>query len=221
MKKAIRSFLALAMTLGLTIALAAPAQAAWVTHSKEVSGSAFWHMYDDAAGIYTNVDVYASDGVFRSPSGDPGSFRSVSISISQFRYEGDDYVPVRDISFWGDIPAGCLVVSQNLTSASLIVSGLQGTQWDYETETETPVTIGLNVSWTANGPLSNYTYNYHWRYPSEFVYNRGTGKSREGSAVGILSLDGFDIVLEAGDVDAGEEAYASINSTKGGHVASD
>jgi|MudIll2142460700_1097286.scaffolds.fasta_scaffold151979_1 hypothetical protein len=218
MKKAIMSFLALAMTLGLMIALATPAQAAEVRNFKGLGAEAYWSLYDEDTGVYTDVHVYFFDGVFRSPSSGRETRYYAGIGISQYRYVDDEYTPIRDVYCFADPLSGGIAVERNLTSASLTASGIQGTQWDYASETETAVNIDINVSCTAAGPLSNSHYNGHWRYPSEFVFYHGTGKSREGSAAGVVTLDGLSIMLEVDNVDAGEYAYASISSTSDGHL---
>lgn len=210
MKKVVMPLLALLVALGSVIPLATPALGAEVRHLKGQGGDASWSVYDEDTGIYTDVFVYAFDGVLRQPSGITEKNCNASISISQYRYDADEYVPIKDISFWGDLLPGSMVVNRSLTGASLAASGLQGTQWDYATGIETVVVIDINVSWTGTGPMSNYSYNYHWRYPSEFVFNHGTGRTREASARGAVIYDGISVMLGAAD-------YANITLTNEGH----
>jgi len=46
----------------------------------------------------------------------------------------------------------------------------------------------------------------------------GREKSREGTAAGVLTLDGFIMPLEA-DIDAGEFAAANITNINDGHLS--
>lgn len=215
MKKIFTPLLALVFTLGLVIALVTPALAGKGDHYKGMfkglGGEAYWSMYDEDTGVYTDVWIYAVDELYKNPPGSRERTHYANISISQYRYDADEYVPLRDVYFYGSLLPKSLVVYPSLTSASLNAYGLEGWQWDYATETETPVTIDINLGWSATGPKSNYNSHSHSRSPYGVFNYHSTGKSREASALGEVVIDGTSIMLEA-------PGSARIYSAKEGYV---
>jgi len=209
MKKIVMPLLTLVITLGLVIPAARGDH--FIGHFKGLGAEAHWSMYDEDTGVYTDVYIYAVDRIYRTPPQGGGGWQYANISIYQYLYDADEYVPIRDIYCWADPIPGTLVVDGNLTWASLTASGIEGWQYDYDTGEETAITIDVDVSWSGTGPMSNYHSNYHFRYPYGFYNSHSTGKSRQASSLGEVVLDGTGLTLQASD-------YAEVFSSKEGSV---
>jgi hypothetical protein len=200
MKKVFMPLLALVIALGFVIALVTPALAAQGDHYKGLfkglGGEASWSIYDEDTGVYTDIGFHAINELYRFPPGGREATQYVYIWISQYRYDADEYVPLRDVYCYGPLLPESLVVNLSLKSASLTASGLEGWQYDYATETETVVNIDINVSCSATGQMSHHNSNSHYRYPNGFFNIHSSGKSREAIALGEVVVDGASTILE-------------------------
>ncbi|GEM_PF-2545978 len=214
MKKIVIPLPALVLTLGLMIALVTPALADHYKYLyKGLEAQVYWYMYDEDTRIYTDISVYAIDGINQNPPGSREQFHYLNIWIYQYSYDADgNYVPIRDVYFYGDILPGSIAINHSLTSAGLTAYGLEGWQYDYAAELETPVIFDIEVSWSAIGPLNNSSSNSHYRYPYGFYHSHSTGKSREASILGEVVYDGIIATL-------GASGYGYIASTKDGYMS--
>lgn len=211
MKKVFLSMLALILAMGLVLSTAAPALAGELYHFKGIGANAYWFMYDEDTGVYTDIFVYGRDVSTQNPPGRPQTTQYAGIEIFQYRYEGEEFIPISDVSYWGPIPAGCLVIERNLASARLIAYGLEAWEWDYITEEGTAVSLDVDVSWIATGPLSRESYKWRYHSPYVNVNYRYTGSSRGATAQGGINYDGTSIIL-------GVSNGAGIFSAKEGFV---
>lgn len=208
MRRALLSILALAIVMGLVLSMSAPALAGQIYRFKGTGAYAYWQMYDEATNVYTDIQVYAHESAYQSPPGRPQPSQYAGIHVYQYRY--DDYgnwILLSGVYYWGDIPAGCLVVDQKLASARLVADGLEG--WDYETGM--PVTLDVDVSWAATGPLARQSHKSHYHSPDMNRNYRYTGSSRQATAQGSVHYDGTGIILGASD-------WAELFSAKEGYV---
>lgn len=210
MKKVVRPLLTLVVILGLVI-LAAQGEHYHVLY-KGLGANAYWSMYDEGTGEYTDISIYAVDHFEKYPPRSRAAYQWGEIYISKYKYEDDQYVPISDAYCWVELPRGSLAVDQALMSASLSASGLVGWQYNYsDPPSETEVTIDVNVSWSASGPKSNYNDNYHYRFPSGFGNSHDSGMRRYGSALGDVVLDSISLAL-------GTSSDAQVFSSKSGGV---
>jgi len=199
MKRVCSPFLAMALMLGLVMLLTTPALAASGDHStRQIRGlgaSAAWNLYDEASGIQTDIQVFFSNDLERNPPAKPEGAPSVYIYISQ--YYVDEYEPIRDIWYDGDIPPESVAVERTLSSASLSLSGLEGAQYDYASEAITPITIDISLNWSGIGPTSIDTWTSHNRSPVGFSFYHSHGKSREANAQGTIVFGDTSIMLDS------------------------
>lgn len=209
MRKTLLSILALTVIIGLMLSMSAPALAGQIYHYRGTGVNAYWFMYDAKTGVYTDIYVYGYDSMDQSPPGHPQAKQYAGIEVLQYRYDGDEYVPLSEVSYWG--PAGCLVIDSKLASASLVADDLEAWKWDYIADEETAVSLDVDVSWVATGPLSQDSYRWH-SHSSYMNANRHyNNKSREATAQGSVCYDGTSVIPGASD-------GASIFSTKEGYV---
>ena len=199
MKRVFMPLLALVFMLGLVLLLTTPALAAPGDHftrqTKGLGADAAWNLYDEASGIQTDIQVYFSNDQERNPPDKPEGAPFVQIYISQ--YHVDEYVPIRDIWLYGEIPPEGIAVDRTLSSASLILSGLEGEQYIYDDDAITPITIDISLSWSAIGPTSIDTWTSHNRSPNGFSFYHSHGKSREANAQGTIVFGDTSITLDS------------------------
>jgi len=198
MKRVFIPFLAMVISLGLVLPLVTPAAPGdhYKGQIKGMGAEAWWSLYDEVSGVYTDILVYTSDKVYKNPLDSPEARAYGEIDIWQYRYVDDEYVPIRDVYFWGDVPAGSIVVDRTLSSASLILSGVEGEIYDHATESSTPVLLDIDLRWSAIAPITLDSYRSHNRYPDGFAYYFSRGKSREAETFGVVSFEDTSIPLE-------------------------
>ena len=201
--------IALAVVMVLILSMPVSVLAGQVFRSERTGAYAQWIMYDESTGIYTEVYIHGHEAKYHNPPGRPQTEQYIGIQIVQYQYWW--YASITEVWYWGNIPAGCLSVDQRLGNASLVVQGLQAWKWDYETWETIPVTLDLNISWTATGPLTRDRYHWHYRSPHMNVNYRYSGKSRQATAQGSVCHDGTNIILGASD-------WSGIFSAKDGQV---
>ena len=209
MKK--RIVIALVVVMALLLSMSAPVFAGQVFRSERTGAYAQWIMYDESTGIYTEVYIHGHEAKYHNPPGRPQTEQYIGIQIVQYQYW---YEIITDIWYWGSVPAGSLTIDRKLATASLAVDGLQAWKSDYQTGEKTLVTLDLNISWTATGPLTRDRYHWHYRSPYMNVNYRYSGKSRQATAQGSFCLDGTNIILGASD-------WSGIFSAKDGQVIVD
>ncbi len=79
MKKIAMPLLGLVIILGLVIALVTPARADHYKYLyKGLEAQAYWYMYDEDTGIYTDISVYATDGISQNPPGSREQFHGMA-----------------------------------------------------------------------------------------------------------------------------------------------
>lgn len=203
--------LALIVIIGLMLSMSAPALAGEVYHLKGNGVNAYWYEYDISTGVYTEINVSGQESVYNGSPGRPQAKTYVGIQVHQYRYEGYEYIPLSNVSYWGYVPTECLIIDKNLAAVSLIVEGLEGWKWDYITEKSTVVSLDVDVSWTATGPLSRNSYRWHYRSSMSMVNYRYQGKNRQATAQGSVCYDGVSKIL-------GASSWASIFSAREGQV---
>lgn len=209
MKKALLSILALTVIMGLMLSMSAPALAGQIYHLRGTGANAYWFMFDGATGVYTDIYVYGHNETYQSPPGHSPAKQYAGIQILQYRYDGDEYVPLSEVSYWG--PAGCLVIDRKLASASLVASELDAWKWDYITEERSPVSLDVDVSWVATGPLSRDSYNWRYRSSDVTISYHYSGKNQGAIAEGTICYDGTSKIL-------GASSGAGIFSAREGRV---
>jgi len=214
MRKKLLSILALALMAGLMLSMSVPALAGENYHYKSTGANAYWFMYDEVTGVYTDISVYGYDSVDQNPPGRPQAKQYVGIGVFQYRYDGDEYIPLSDVSYWGYVPEGCLVIDSKLASASIVADDLGAWKWDYVAEEGTPLSLDVNVSWMATGPLNRNNYKWHYHTPYTNMNHHYNGKSREATAQGNICYDGTGIILGASDGAAmfsSREGYVEVS----------
>jgi hypothetical protein len=77
-----------------------------------------------------------------------------------------------------------LTTDQHLTSAT-VTGTLDGTDQD-----GAPVTVGVDVTWTAVGPLEHTTYSIHDGFPDGNATSTGNEWSRAATGTATVTLDG-------------------------------
>ena len=201
--------LVLAIIVGLMLSMSAPALAGagQVYHFKGTGMNAHWYEHDIATGIYTDIYVYGHESVYQNPPGRPQAKIYAGIQVHQYRYEGHEYIPLSDVSYWGYVPAECFAIDKNLAAASLVVEGLEARKWDYITEVTTVVALDLDVSWEAVGRISRHKGTWHSAYMNYHYH----GKNREAIAQGSVCYDGVSKILGASN-------WAAIFSAREGQV---
>ena len=199
MKKVLLSIPLLVLITILVLSAATPALAGQLYHSKGTGADAYWLMYDQGTGVYTDIFVYGRDSMYQDPPGRPQAKEYGNISIFQYRYDEEEFVPLVDISYWGAIPEGGLAIDNKLASASVVASDLAARKWDYLAEEETAVSLDVDVNWMATGSLSRESYSWHHHFPYMNANYHYSGKSRGATAQGSVHYDGISIILGASD----------------------
>jgi hypothetical protein len=169
------------------------------------SASAFFSSVDSSGCIFTDVSVFASEGVFQSSPG-PGNFSSgASLFISQY----DVCLGVQLIAADGGVSlAGPdFQVVSKLQSASL-----HATIDVFDYVSGTPFQVAVNLGWTASAPLSRQNSNSHFQSPGCIFNSHFSGSFRPAIAWGSVS-DGVTEFVPTASFDA------SISSVKSGTVA--
>ena len=199
MRKVFLPFLAMVIFAGLTVPLAAPALAAPGDHvNRQTIGkgaNAAWNLYDEASGIQTDIQVFFTDDQDHHPPDKPEGAPYLYIYI--YQYYVDPYVPIKDIWFDGEIAPEGVAVDRTLSNASLILSGLEGGQYDYESDSVSPISIELSLYWSGLGPISIDTWTSHMRYADGFSFYHSHGKSREANAQGTIVFGDTSVALDS------------------------
>jgi hypothetical protein len=198
MKRAFIPLLAVAISLGLVLLLATPTFATSGDHSirqsKGRGTSTAWNLYDEVSGIQTDIVVILIDEQIRYLPEKPGGGPYLDIYI--YQYYVDPYLPIRDIWFSGAIPQEGMEINHALSSASLILSGLEGEQYDYTSDAISPMLIDIGLIWSATGSTSIDNWTSHNRYAGGFTFYHSRGKSREANAQGTIGFGGTSVALD-------------------------
>jgi len=216
-KKTVLQLLGLVTALGLVIAVTAPALAGQGIHikgqAKGYGAQAAWNFYDQVLGIQTDLRINFDDNFERNPPDSPVAGQFANISISQYYTDPDglNYVPIRDIYFYGEVPPGAIAIGRTLNSASLVLSGVIGEQFDYDSMETSDITIDIDVSWSATSPISMDHWNTHMHYINGFAFYRYHGKSRDAATAGQITFGDTSIAL-------GSAYWASVYYAKTGEV---
>jgi len=167
------------------------------------SADAFFSSTDPSGCIFTDVGVFASEGVLHSQPGPAGAATFISLFISQYNVCTEEQLFAADGVSLADPD---FQVDKKLNSATLntmvnVQDALTGNTFD----------VDINLAWTATDPATRQRENSHFGSPGCKLHVRFNGTSRPAEASGSVSNGVTNFALSPSIV-------ASISSTRTGAV---
>lgn len=170
------------------LAVLALALAAFGQHSTASAGGNFKFRGDTADAffstfdgcVFTDVFVFASDGINQSPPGPGGASSGANLFISQYDVCTDTQLLAAE--GFASLAPSDFQVGGKLSSASLSANvGM----FDYVSST--PFDVSVNLTWTGNGPTVRQSSSSHFSSPGCKVHSRFRGTFRGAEVSGTVS----------------------------------
>lgn len=167
------------------------------------SADAFFSSTDPSGCIFTDVGIFASEGVLHSQPGPAGAATFISLFISQYNVCTEEQlltaegVSLADADFQVDKKLN----SATLNTAVNMFDHLSGSSFD----------VNINLVWTAIGPATRQRENSHFSSPGCKLHVRFNGTSRPAEASGSVA-DGVTNFAPSASIAAG------ISSSRTGAV---
>ena len=175
MKTAIKLASVLAMLL-VSVSQPIAALAAESIQYSGMGANAYFSQIDGC--INTDTFVQGLDSQYKKPSGEPQSY--VYLTVSQYNSctgEGLMYVEA-----FGWVSESDFQVSEKQDTATLTAT-VTGYDWVSQSNVE----LSVDLSWTAEGPVTRMKTNNHYKFPGCHINEKFTQMTRTGVAYGSVS----------------------------------
>jgi hypothetical protein len=164
------------------------ALAAFSQHSTALAGGNFRFRGDTADAyfssfdgcVYTEMYVFASDGINQSPPGPAGVSSGTDLWI--YQYDSCNDIQLRDAYGFAWLAGPDFQVSGKLGSAAL-----NATVNVYDYVTDSFFDVYVNLTWTGVGATFRQSSNSHYDSPGCKVHNRFRGTFRSAAVSGTVS----------------------------------
>ncbi len=175
MKSAIKVVAVLAMLL---VSFSQP-MAALAAESIQYSGTGADAYFSTIDGcINTDAFVQGLDSQYKKPSGEPQSY--VYLTVSQ--YNSCTGEPIMYVEAFGWVSEAAFQVSPKQDTATLTAT-VTGYDWVSQTNVE----LNVDLTWTADGPITRMKTSNHYKFPGCHITEKFTQLTRTGVASGTVS----------------------------------
>ena len=164
------------------------ALAVFSQHSTALAGGNFKFRGDSADAyfsdfdgcVYTDVYVFASDGINQSPPGPGGASSGTSLFI--YQYDSCTDTQLLAAEGFASLAGPDFQVAGKLSSAAL-----NATVSMYDYVSGTSFDVDVNLTWTGGSETSRQSSNYHFDSPGCKVNSRFRGTFRSAGVSGSIS----------------------------------
>lgn len=171
--------------------LPSPAQAAEVSFFRGKTAVVEFYSTDPTGCLVTSVTVYGSENRYFTPPAPLETQAVADVTIHLFNTCTGEQLACGAGSL--EIPAGGFSVNPLLTTGRVNAAG---DVHDSCTGTERPVTVAL--TWTGEGEIVFGRSTYSSHSGGEHVWYRQTGRQRDATVTGGMTLDGTPLSLGTG-----------------------
>ena len=201
MKKMI---LILAASISAAALAATAAGAGRATVSRDAGYTVDTYFTTTVAGLLTNVNVYAGDGLTKSPGGRAELSRPLSVFVLQKDVATDEIL--LDVNAYVQLAPGVLRIDPQIRRARLhtIVEGVDGVSGR-------AVQIALVLDVTGVGPLERAHNRVHYVDDELTLNAHGNSRVRYAEAHASVSIDGVEYAPEPA-------FFAYLSRSSGGDV---
>jgi hypothetical protein len=141
---------------------------------------AFFSSTDPSGCIFTDVFIFASDGIFQNPPGPSGA--SSGTDLFMFQYDACANMVLLDAFGFASLAGPDFQVFGKLDSATLNATV---NMYDYVSDSFFDVFVDL--AWMGNGPLVRQSSNSHFNSPGCKIHSRFRGTFRPAEVLGSIS----------------------------------
>ena len=184
-----KTLLILAASLLVATGTVTAATAGRATVSRDAEYTVDTYFTTTSSGVLTNVNVFASDGLSKSPGGPADRSRPLSVFILQKDIATDEVL--LDVNAYVQLEPGVLAIDPQIRRGRLhtVVEGLDGVSGR-------AVQIAVDLDVTGVGPLERAHHRIHF-VDEEFTLNaHGNSRVRQAQARASVSIDGVDYTPE-------------------------
>jgi hypothetical protein len=142
------------------------------------TADAYFSSFDGC--VYTDVYVFASDGISQSPPGRGGTSSGTSVSIYKFDSCSETQLLAAD--GFVSLAASAFQVSSKLGSAKL-----SATVPVYDYVSGLNLNVSVNLTWTGSGSISRQSYRSQYNSPGCKTHSSFSGTWRSAEVSGSVS----------------------------------
>jgi hypothetical protein len=178
-----RALLILAVSLLVAVGTVTAATAGRATLFRDAGYTVDTYFTTTSAGVLTNVNLYASDGLTKSPGGPSERSRPLSVFILQKDVATDEIL--LDVNAYVQLDPGVLAIDPQIRRARLhtVVEGIDGVSGR-------TVDIAVDLVVTGVGPLERAHTRVHFVDEELTLNAHGNSRVRYAEARASVSIDG-------------------------------
>ena len=184
MKTAMKGLAVVAMLL-VSFSQPSAARAAESTQYSGMGADAYFSNVDGC--INTDTFVQGLDYQYKKPSGEPQSY--VYLTVSQ--YNSCTGESMMYVEAFGWVSESDFQVSPKQDTATLTAT-VTGYDWVSQSNVE----LSVDLTWTAEGPVTRTKTNEHYKFPGCHITEKFTQLTRTGVAYGSVSDGGMNFTPE-------------------------